>query len=93
MVPLPAAVAKTNGYQAVAGAVQHKVSPPQARQRVISVHQYKAVLVQNPLQDRAVIWRHILNVRIPLLEMNDKCSSKPDKGFPETVVSCELKSG
>lgn len=25
--------------------------------------------------------------------MNEECSSKPHKGFPETVVSCELKSG
>lgn len=93
MVPLPAVITRTNGYQAVAGAVQHKVSPPQAKQRVISVHQYKAVLVQNPLQDRAIIWVHIVNVGIPLLEMNEECSSKPDKGCPETVVSCELKSG
>lgn len=93
MAPLPAVVIKTTGYQAVAGAVQHEVSPPQARQRVISVHQYKAALVQNPLQDRAIIRGHILNVRIPLLEMNAERSSKPDEGYPETVVSCELKSG
>lgn len=77
----------------MAGAVQHKVSPPRARQRVTSVHQYKPVLAQNPLQGRAVIQGHILNVRILLSEMNEECHSKPDKGFPETVVSCELKSG
>lgn len=40
----------------------------------------QSLQVQNPLQDRATIQGHILNVRIPLPEMNEECSSKP-KGF------------